>query len=43
LGAKNPNGRVVARNEADAMSGVCWPGLRGEGKVRWCGRGKIQE
>jgi hypothetical protein len=32
LGAKNPNGRVVAINEEDAVSGVCWPGLRGEGK-----------
>jgi hypothetical protein len=31
LGAKNPNGRVAARNEGDAVSGVCWPGLRGEG------------
>jgi hypothetical protein len=29
LGAKNPNGRVAARNEGDAVSGVCWPGLRG--------------
>ncbi|KAJ6897633.1 hypothetical protein NC652_024434 [Populus alba x Populus x berolinensis] len=31
LGAKNPNGRVAARNEGDAVNGVCWPGLRGEG------------
>ena len=30
LGAKNPNGRVAATNEGDAVSGVCWPGLRGE-------------
>jgi len=30
LGAKNPNGSVAARNEGDAVSGVCWPGLRGE-------------
>jgi len=29
LGAKNLNGRVAARNEGDAVSGVCWPGLRG--------------
>jgi hypothetical protein len=29
LGAKNPNGRVAARNEGDAVSGVCLPGLRG--------------
>ena len=34
MGAKNPNGRVAARNEGDAVSGVCWPGLRGRATAR---------